>query len=219
VLYNKGQVYYTTGGTYTGTNAPESTAAFPTDAEDPHNLISDSIGGNPAYDDQVWLKLGTPFRRPLPRGIHLIDRLLLSHNIFPDGPLETATHDSAASAKPSKLSSRDKDRVEQAQREVQDLYIALRTYWRNNGRYPPSGKRNLLIYLDGDPKNGGSSEVYYLFKPDSRVQSNSFLDPWGRPYLYRAPAQKVGEPMVWSAGPDGKNQRGKGDDVEIGAPR
>ena len=98
-------------------------------------------------------------------------------------------------------------RVAAAVADIQaNLTSALELYELDNGAFPTTeqGLRALVEEPDSPPYPTNWNGPY--------VRSTSFLDPWGQPYQYRAPATRSGlEYDLSSHGPDGVE--GGGDDI------
>lgn len=75
---------------------------------------------------------------------------------------------------------------------IQNLAQAIAEYEADHGRLPPgdstvaftTNAANLVIYLDGDPSNGGPRKQYMEFKVDQVDASGAPIDPWSRPLRY-----------------------------------
>lgn len=78
----------------------------------------------------------------------------------------------------------------------------------HQGTYPQGGQEVLetLTQPWTDPVTGREREPYLDTLP---------LDAWQRPFYYEYPNSKVSvdQPAIWSAGADGKNDEGGGDDI------
>lgn len=78
------------------------------------------------------------------------------------------------------------------------LTAALKQYETDWGMLPPHtpkifDSRPLVIYLDGNPANGGTKTAYFEFKPDDcDFKTEQFLDHWKRSYHYRQPKNPDG---------------------------
>ncbi len=80
----------------------------------------------------------------------------------------------------------------QADRLVENLAEAVRSFRARTGAYPPS----LQTLVDG-----------------GYVSPAELLDAWGRPIRYRVDARDPNTAFIWSHGLDGASQDGRGDDV------
>jgi len=91
---------------------------------------------------------------------------------------------------------------------LQDVSVALKCYETDFGRYPESGNSNLVkaIHL-GNIRYPG-------FTPERLNASGEWLDPWNRPYVYER--LEPGGFRLYSIGPNGIDEGGKGDDLGIG---
>lgn len=222
VIDRRAVIHYTLGGLYSGRNIPAPEAAFSKKSSAPKNLIPSvdaGIGDAPACDGQLWQSTSVPFERPLPAGtsrLHIVQRLLLAELLLPVGPgPESQPPPRPAPPRPVPRGPRPSqvERIAQAKDELRRLRLALIAHASDHdGRYPPSGSRSLLIHLDGDPRNGGPRARYHAF-PADRVRDQRLLDPWGQPYRYRAPETAGAAPLVWSCGPNGRDDSRQLDDI------
>lgn len=83
----------------------------------------------------------------------------------------------------------------------------------------------LLCSLErgGFPEGRGTEVLYRLAHPPKDefgeiepAWLEGHTDPWGRPYHYEWPNRKVKnakKPAIWSNGPNGLNENGRGDDI------
>jgi len=88
---------------------------------------------------------------------------------------------------------------EQVQRDLADIRAGMTVYKLTEDRYPDSIAdlvRPVPDYPDG-----------FLGRTEAPV------DPWNNSYLYRL--NERGKPFLWSAGPNGLNEEGEGDDLVI----
>jgi len=106
---------------------------------------------------------------------------------------------------PRYFSQVGKSEVQVARAQLDALEKALDQYRLDTRRYPTAEQG--LVALVTRPANEPSWAGPYL----KRAVPN---DPWGRPYVYRAPGQK-GEFDLLSYGRDGK-AGGAGEDADIG---
>lgn len=97
-----------------------------------------------------------------------------------------------------------KSEVNAAKAQIDALEKALDQYRLDTGRYPGSepGLNALVNKPDNEPKWSGP----YLRKAVP-------LDPWGRPYLYKAPGER-GDYDIVSLGKDGQ-PGGSGESADI----
>lgn len=122
----------------------------------------------------------------------------------------------------------------EAEAMLASIRTAIRMYESDTGVSPAFGLRHTddsvdfgsrvverLCPLLGIRIEPHSASTGYLAIPPESLCILGILDPWGRPYRISpvgmatdVPAvQEVGGIAVWSVGPDGVDQRGKGDDV------
>ena len=88
----------------------------------------------------------------------------------------------------------------QARQDLPSIYGMLEQFRKDHGRYPMA-EESLEVLID--PAPGGK---YF-------VAHRAVVDPWGHSYIYRPPGGNVGAPAVYSAGPNGVDDGGHGDDV------
>jgi general secretion pathway protein G len=92
-----------------------------------------------------------------------------------------------------------------AKAQIESLEKALDQYRLDTRRYPSNEEGLQALVAKPESAQGWSGPYLKKSVP---------MDPWGRPYGYRAPGQK-GEFEVFSYGRDGK-PGGTGDDADIG---
>ena len=81
------------------------------------------------------------------------------------------------------------------QADIAVFTIALNLYRQDSGTFPSTEQG--LSALVRKPTSGSVPRSYTPYMKDDQ------LDPWGKPYGYRWPAQKnAGKPDIWSSGPD-----------------
>jgi hypothetical protein len=93
-----------------------------------------------------------------------------------------------------------------AETEVHAVAVALERYGRERGRLPDESVA--LAQSLGEARVG--SERPYYSVDARRVKDGRILDPWGRPYVYK---RTVDGALVYSFGPNGRDEEGEGDDV------
>jgi general secretion pathway protein G len=106
---------------------------------------------------------------------------------------------------PRVLNYLSESKVKAARIQIESLSSALDLFYLDNGRYPSSAEG--LSALVQRPANSASWNGPYLKTVSVPV------DPWGRPYLYRAPADHAPYEIA-SYGPSGE-QGGSGAAAEI----
>lgn len=99
----------------------------------------------------------------------------------------------AAIVLPNYIGQSDKARVRAAQAQIQQLGTALDSFRLDVGRYPTSEEG--LAALRQKPSSADRWEGPYL-------QKDVPNDPWGRPYVYKAPGDHGGFDLM-SYGADG----------------
>ena len=113
----------------------------------------------------------------------------------------------AALVGPRIFAQLDRSKVRAASVQISALRSALGTLRLEIGRYPTDDE-GLELLVRADPQTVTGWYGPYL---DDGVP----MDPWGRPYIYVAPAQPDGEPQVLSLGADGE-PGGEGLNADIG---
>lgn len=98
-----------------------------------------------------------------------------------------------------------KSEIKVARAQIDAFEKALDTYRLDVGRYPTTEQG--LAALEQRPNNEAKWQGPYLKKAIP-------LDPWGKPYQYRAPGEK-GEVDIFSFGKDGQ-AGGEGENADIG---
>ena len=108
----------------------------------------------------------------------------------------------AAMALPRLTGQSEEARVATAKAEVNStISLALDIFELHNGRFPTTEEG--LAALRNNPGNLASWKGPYLKKDP--------VDPWGRPYAYRAPGEHNNDYDLYSKGSDGTE--GNADDV------
>lgn len=113
----------------------------------------------------------------------------------------------AALVGPRVFAQLDRSKVRAASVQISALRSALGTLRLEIGRYP-TGDEGLDLLVRADPAVVTGWYGPYL---DDGVP----MDPWGRPYVYVAPATPDAEPQVLSLGADGE-VGGEGLNADIG---
>jgi type II secretion system (T2SS) protein G len=92
---------------------------------------------------------------------------------------------------------------------ISSLEQGLALYESDQGNYPPS-----LATLSETRSARGS--VYFEFKASQKDGQGRILDPWSHPFIYRVRRDEKGRNRVllYSTGPNGIDENGKGDDVK-----
>ncbi len=100
---------------------------------------------------------------------------------------------------PKILSRPDEARVTRAKTDMASISSALKLYRLDNGFYPSTDQG--LIALIAEPT---SEPIPMAWKPGGYIEGTEApRDPWGRPYLYRSPAEGGGDFEIISLGADG----------------
>lgn len=111
----------------------------------------------------------------------------------------------AAIATPQVMKHLGGAKVRTAKLEMQNIAGALQIFKLDAGRYP--SQEEGLIALQQAPTGAGGWNGPYL------ARQTKFLDPWGRPYLYRLPVQGA-DFEIQSLGADGR-EGGSGEDADV----
>lgn len=111
--------------------------------------------------------------------------------------------------------------------QMKGLELALRAYWAHYQRLPEGGISNILAALsaaDGGKQNVDRIIFMSLRHPEYRFgqivgpgdvdEHWNYLDGWGRPFLLEVDSETKSI-RLRSPGPNGKDERGGGDDLEM----
>lgn len=113
----------------------------------------------------------------------------------------------AAMVVPNLIGQRDEAMINTTKSAIANVESALKLYNANRGEYP-EGSSDVLEMLTQPQEVDGRKKPPYLESPA--------MDAWNRPLFYEWPntkQQDAFKPAIWSAGPDGKNDDGGGDDI------
>ena len=117
----------------------------------------------------------------------------------------------AALVGPRIMGQLDRSKVRTAEVQARALVSALHTMRLDIGRYPTNEEG--LDLLVGNSQ--GTVAGWYGPYLDAGVP----MDPWGRPYVYEAPASLEGNPTIISLGSDGQpGGSGLAQDIRSAAP-
>lgn len=111
----------------------------------------------------------------------------------------------AAIATPQVMKHLGGAKVRTAKLEMQNIAGALQLFKLDAGRYP--NQEEGLMALQQAPADVGGWNGPYL------TRQTTFLDPWGRSYLYRSPVQGA-DFEIHSLGADG-HEGGSGEDADV----
>ena len=87
-----------------------------------------------------------------------------------------------------------------ARARLKTLHQALELYTKQHGAYP-TADQSLTALCDQLGQRG------YLVCP------HALNDPWGNPYVYRSPDAQRHSYQLYSRGPNGLDEGGRGDDI------
>jgi general secretion pathway protein G len=114
----------------------------------------------------------------------------------------------AAMVVPRLLGQQRQAYIDATKVSIRNAQNALDLYAKDNfGNYPKaSGNEDLWALLMNPPAKEGRRIEPYVDEP--------IKDAWGRKLYYEWTGNETtGKPKIWSAGPDGENQNGSGDDI------
>jgi general secretion pathway protein G len=103
----------------------------------------------------------------------------------------------AALVGPRLMAQLDRSKVTAARVQIRAIVSAIETMRIDIGRYPTDDEG--LALLSAPPSDGDAS-----FWKGPYLDGEAPVDPWGRPYVYQAPAVDFGRPGVTSLGADGE---------------
>jgi general secretion pathway protein G len=114
----------------------------------------------------------------------------------------------AAMVVPRLVAQQKNANIQVTKQSIKGLQSALEIYAVDHSATFPTGGAEVLdqLLVASTAPDGRTLEPYLKSKP---------LDAWQRPLYYEYPNTKTNldEPAIWSAGPDGKNDNGGGDDI------
>jgi general secretion pathway protein G len=95
-------------------------------------------------------------------------------------------------------------RVAAAKADISNLKLALQTFETDNDRFPTSEEGLQALVEKPAAELPGWKHSYIEKTP---------IDPWGHPYIYKCPGSNGTDFDLYSAGPNGQDENGGGDDV------
>ncbi len=111
--------------------------------------------------------------------------------------------------------------------QMKGLEMAVRMYWARYNRIPEGSISNILTVLSAsnlDAQNPDRIVFMKLRQPEYRFgrmvkpgdvdENGNYLDGWGRPMQLEVHPETLSM-RIRSFGPDGKDEGGKGDDIEM----
>jgi general secretion pathway protein G len=114
----------------------------------------------------------------------------------------------AAMVVPRLVAQQKNANIQVTKQSIKGLQSAVEIYAVDHSASFPSGGTEILdsLLVESTATDGRTLAPYLKSKP---------LDAWQRPLYYEYPNTKTSldEPAIWSAGPDGKNDNGGGDDI------
>jgi general secretion pathway protein G len=119
----------------------------------------------------------------------------------------------AALVGPRLIAQLDRSKVTAARVQITSLMSSMETMRIDLGRYPSASEG--LDLLTRAP-NGEETGVWAGPYLDAGIPN----DPWGRPYVYEAPANAAARPRIASLGADGEpGGEGLAADISVGDPQ
>ena len=114
----------------------------------------------------------------------------------------------AAMVVPNLIGRQDDANRNAAKLSIQQIENTVKLYAADHkGRYPQGGQEVLTQLSQPEQLTTGRTREPYL-------EESSAQDPWGNQFFYQFPSNHgLSRPDIWSAGPDGKNDSGSGDDI------
>ena len=105
-----------------------------------------------------------------------------------------------------------KAQIQSAGKLIHICMMALETY-RAQASYYPTQAEGGLYALIREPENGGETRHYRWNGP--YLDCKTLKDPWGNELRYEPDGgpDGRGRPRIWSYGPNGEDDGGKGDDI------
>ena len=115
----------------------------------------------------------------------------------------------AALVVPNLLGSQQKANINATRLAISAYEDAVQNYAIDHNGRPPQGSAEAVnqMLMQPEPIDGRNVDPYFDEQPK---------DGWGQPLFYQFPAthQTIStKPDIWSAGPDGANDDGSGDDI------
>lgn len=104
----------------------------------------------------------------------------------------------AAFVGPRLMAQLDRSKVTAAKVQIRSLTSSLETMRLDLGRYP-SETEGLAMLVEAPPSTTEDAALWQ----GPYLETDLPADPWGRPYIYRAPATLEGRPLIISLGSDG----------------
>ena len=115
----------------------------------------------------------------------------------------------AALVVPGLLGSQERANVQATEIAIKTFQSKVEEFAINNNGRPPQGSQEAAVKALMSPTSPDGRTVQPYLDETPK-------DAWGEPLFYRYPASNqtiASKPDIWSAGPDGRNDDGGGDDV------
>jgi len=113
----------------------------------------------------------------------------------------------AAMVVPNLMGTQKQAYIKATRNSIHSLEQTLKLYAVDHaGTFPTGGSEVLEQLMSTTDQNGQQVAPLLTEIP---------LDAWGKPFQYEYPSSKVNsdKPAIWSAGPNGQDEQGSGDDV------
>ena len=120
-------------------------------------------------------------------------------------------------------------RITKARTEIGNLALSVGAYKSDYGVYPDDTSAETVMNaltgyksspdtmedLSKDPDWHGPYIQTKQNQHENGMKNKALLDPWHKPYQFnlRKPVHNMGGVDIWSSGPDGKDEKGGGDDI------
>jgi len=96
------------------------------------------------------------------------------------------------------------------QNDLNDVQSAISQYINDYNRPPPGKNSDLVKILSGE---NDRRQIYTEFDK-KRLKNGQWVDVWGNPFIYNGGL----EWRLYSKGPNGIDENGKGDDIHVKYP-
>ena len=115
----------------------------------------------------------------------------------------------AALVVPNLLGTQEKANIKATQLAIKNFQSLSEQYAIDHNGRPPQGSQEEAVEMLRNPVSTDGREIQPYVDTAPK-------DGWGEPLFYRFPSSNqtiASKPDIWSAGPDGRNDDGGGDDV------
>lgn len=112
----------------------------------------------------------------------------------------------------SVMTLKRREQVRFTENEIRALMAVTKTYQRVNQGLPPAGNATLVERLSQPIKRVQAEARPYFPFDKARLSEGLFVDTWKRPYVYNVSESGF---VIYSLGPNGKDDGGGGDDISF----